>query len=675
MMMKHWIAGIGLAVVLWAATSGTVSAGVWCVSKAGSDATGDGSTNAPWASITNAVARSGIGDTIQVAAGVYTQSVTMATTNVTIQGGFNPANWSWDPATQRSAIYGNGNAPIVLLAPATTNAIQRLTLYGGATGSKAGIQVTASNGTLLVDGCSVTGNLYGVYVTGTNATLTLRNTLIARNTSHAVYLDLVPIGGGSFRLLNCTVATNGGSGTFLRQNTPGTAPTLWATNSLFTGNGSYGMTFGAPSVGVDNCLFYGNIPGAWSGGGNAANDGGHNKVGQDPRFVDAVNDNYRLQGDSPAAAAGANLTAAWVTNDIVNTARPGTYGWDMGAYQSNGTGAPPPVAVAYVSKLGSDSSGDGSQGSPWATATYGLGRLNATGTLYVASGVYTDNVTLYGGAQTIRGGYDPATWTWDPAHRRTAIYGKGYSPLTLLLTSQTNTLSALTLYGGTNSAMSGVNVQASFPAQLNVDGCAITGNVYGVQTGNFRFQLLLRNSVIARNSNHGIYAATSVYGNGNVVSNCVLNCTITDNGGSGIYETLDGGSGRAAFYAINTLITSNKGYGVYLKANDFASGSSVGYSLWNGNASGFWYGTNNYGTVAFPDGGNNITNQDPRYVGAAAGDYRLAGTSSPACNSGTNLLSAGVTNDIVGVLRPQMRIFDRGAYELLPPVGSTVLFR
>ena len=145
MTMKHRIAGIGLAVALWATAPGTTAAGVWYVSKAGSDATGDGSTNAPWASITNAVAHSGVGDTIQVAAGVYTQSVTMATTNVTIQGGFNPADWSWDPANQRSAICGNGSSPIILSASATTNALQSLSLYGGTMGGKAPVAAPVQN--------------------------------------------------------------------------------------------------------------------------------------------------------------------------------------------------------------------------------------------------------------------------------------------------------------------------------------------------------------------------------------------------------------------------------------------------------------------------------------------------------------------------------------------------
>lgn len=678
MTTMHWIKRFELAAMLCVMGAAAAHASTtYCVAVTGDDG-GSGTQASPWRSVTNAVAHAGIGDVIQVGAGVYTQSVTMATTHVTIQGGFNPADWSWDPANQRSAICGNGSSPIILSASATTNTLQSLTLYGGTNSGKAGIQVTATNATFLVDSCSITGNLYGVYVTtGTNATVTLRNTLVARNTSHALYLDLPAYSGGRFGLLNCTVSNNGGSGTFLKQASPGILPTLWAKNSLFTGNGVYGMAYGAPSTNVDYCLFYGNAAGAWSGGGNAANDGGHNKVGQDPKYVDGANDNYRLQDSSPAAAAGTNLTASGVTNDIVGAGRPGTYGWDMGVFQGNGTGAPPPVAAAYVSKLGSDSTGDGSQGSPWATATYGLGRLNATGTLHMASGVYTDNVSLYGGAQTIRGGYDPTTWTWDPAHRLTAIDGKGYSPVTLLLTSQTNTLSALTLYGGTNSAVAGVSLQASFPAQLTVDGCAVTGNVYGVKTGSFRFQLLLRNSVIARNSNHGIYAPTSVSGNGNVVSSGVLNCTITDNGGSGIYETLDGGSGRAALSVINTLITSNRAYGVYLRARDFASGSSVGYSLWNGNSSGFWYGTNSYGTLAFPDGGNNVADQDPQYVSGANGDYRLAGTTSPAYNSGTDLLGAGVTSDLLGIARPKYGVFDRGAYEywIAPHVGSVVLLR
>jgi hypothetical protein len=49
---------------------------------------------------------------------------------------------------------------------------------------------------------------------------------------------------------------------------------------------------------------------------------------------------------------------------------------------------------------------------------------------------------------------------------------------------------------------------------------------------------------------------------------------------------------------------------------------------------------------------------------------------SAAFNSGTNLASLGVTQDIRGLPRPQGRYFDRGAYErYVPPSGTVFTIR
>jgi hypothetical protein len=51
----------------------------------------------------------------------------------------------------------------------------------------------------------------------------------------------------------------------------------------------------------------------------------------DPRFVDRLNHNYHLQGNSPAIGAGRSLSS--VVNDYDGVRRPAGHGYDLGAFQ------------------------------------------------------------------------------------------------------------------------------------------------------------------------------------------------------------------------------------------------------------------------------------------------------------------------------------------------------
>ena len=647
------------------------------ISKSGSDATGNGSSTNPWATITYALGCLNTTGMLYVASGIYTDNVCLGAGKMAIRGGYNPSDWSWDPANQRTLIVGGRtNPPVSVFSSISTNTLSYLTLCGGTNtingSGGAGLQLSAWSGCFLfVDGCTITGNTYGIHSRSYGAGMTVRNTLIARNSSHGFYDNLPRMGGGSCRLLNCTVANNGGHGCYSDTQSSGfdNGPvTIYATNTLFTGNNGYAVYRQSYfAFYASYSLFSGNSSGLWNG---VANDVSHNRIGLDPMYADSANNNYALQSASPAAASGRDLSAAGVTNDITGRARPGSSGWDMGAYQGSGAGTPP-VAVAYVSKLGSDTSGDGSSGNPWASIGYGAGRLSATGNLYIASGVYTDSVWLGDSAMTLRGGYNPSSWAWDPARERTAIFGNSNSPVVLFATAGTNTLNNLTLYG---SSGGGVWINAPSPCMLIADGCTITGNTYGVaQYSDYGVQMQLRNCLIALNSSNGIHAPENYHDTGNNGYIRLYNCTVANNGGHGFYITANIPNRNALPTCFtNTLFTGNTGYGVFISAvGSTASGS---YSLFYGNGAGAWTRTNSAGTVMFTDAGNNITNQDPAYVSAASGNFRLSGKSSPAYNTGVDLTAAGVTNDLVGVRRPKYGAFDRGAYEFTWS-GSAIFMR
>ena len=295
-----WLAGV---VVL---ASLPVLAANQYVSMGGSDATGAGTTGSPWGSITNAIAQAGTGDSVFVGGGVYTQgvSITLAgKTNVTVKGGYDTSgSWSWAPASQTTVLVASNvnNSVVVIPATAVSNTLSCLTLRGATANNKAGIEFTGASA-LFVDGCMIVSNKNGIWNESGTATLTLRNTVIARNTAQGIHGN-VNNGGTSF-LYNCTVADNGSDG-FYANGYPEMMPV--AKNTLFTGNSGYAINIiGTGSGGsISNCLFFSNANGDTSASSGLSNLGG-NKSGRDPKYSAPTSLNYQVQSDSPAAAAGA----------------------------------------------------------------------------------------------------------------------------------------------------------------------------------------------------------------------------------------------------------------------------------------------------------------------------------------------------------------------------------
>lgn len=645
------VAGLFVGGSAWAAST-------YYVAKTGNDSSGTGTSGSPWSSVTNAVAHAAAGDTVFVAAGIYTQSVSFAgRSNVTVRGGFD-GSWNWDPANQASVIFGNGSSAVVIPAGANSNVLSYLTLRGGTGANKAGIEISGIAPYVFVEGCLLAGNVYGLRVpSDMSPIITLRNTVVARNTSGGISIGSNNGAQKYCYMYNCTVADNGGHG-FANSGAGGdwNEVTPVARNSLFTGNKGFGIyKDGGNSATIDNCLFFGNTNGPVLG--RSITFTNTIKSGRDPKYVEATNYNYRVQSDSPAAAAGTDLSAYGVTNDIVGATRPnGT--WDMGAYEGNGGGEGGLVSTAYVRTTGSDTMGDGSSSSPWATISYALGRLSAFGSLYVAGGTYYDSVAFGPEKQniTIRGGYDSATWTWSPGSQATIIDGRGLSPIIIPPNADSNVLSYLTLKGGTNTSQAGILLSGVAP-RLFVESCTIVSNLCGVYDQRKMVQTpILRNTVIARNSSYGIYfgdqAASSYY--------CYLyNCTIADNGADGFYAHGDGQGGwnDAMPVAKNTLFTGNKGYGLY-KAGSGTSGS-VQNCLFYGNTNGpmlYFVG------VSVLSG--NKSGRNPKYTNPAGLDYSVA-ADSPAAAAGMDLSGTPyfVTNDVRGVSRPQGSAWDMGAYE------------
>ena len=109
-------------------------------------------------------------------------------------------------------------------------------------------------------------------------------------------------------------------------------------------------------------ITYSNITNGYEGEGN---------INVDPLFCNFLNGDYTLAQNSPCIGTGEN-------------------GSNMGAF---GIGCAPVNLKLYVATIGSDSTGSGTETSPFASIQFGLNTANEGDTVLVASGTYVENIT------------------------------------------------------------------------------------------------------------------------------------------------------------------------------------------------------------------------------------------------------------------------------------------
>lgn len=263
----------------------------------------------PCASIGYALCRAWRGDTVQVAQGIYAETLTINKA-VTLRGGYEPLGWSRCLGNCTTEIRGDLVNPVIGVS--ITQA-ERATVDGfKITRGNTGINVVLGN--LDVVNAILTDNHASIFGGGMHIDhgwVTIANTLIAHNqadgqggaiivmsTTHAHGL------GGDLRIVNSTIVSN------TAPNTNGIWVSLSAAhvvNSILWGHA--GQDFGG-------CCF----------GDTTYTDtemvdlDGEGNIHEDPRFVDPANDDYHLQADSPAIDAGSN--ASMPATDFENDPRP-----------------------------------------------------------------------------------------------------------------------------------------------------------------------------------------------------------------------------------------------------------------------------------------------------------------------------------------------------------------
>ena len=163
--------------------------------------------------------------------------------------------------------------------------------------------------------------------------------------------------------------------------------------------------------------------------------------------------------------------------------------------------------------------------------------------------------------------------------------------------------------------------------------CVLSGNTADVSGGGGAFESTLNNCIVSDNRaliGGGTYAGSA--------NNCVI---IGNWAGSGFPDDGTGGGGSAGGTLINCIV-----YG-----NGATSGSNYLSSAFQHSC-----------TAPHPGGTGNIAS-DPRFVDAAARNYRLI-AGSPCINAGDNAAAAGAV-DLDGSPRIVFGTVDMGAYEFL----------
>jgi hypothetical protein len=552
-----------------------------------------------YTTIQDAISAAEDGDTIRVAAGVY--SGTMAcdvwgvglvtntlciTEDLTLLGGYNPVDFGVRDPDQYPTIVqweGEPGNSAIALVNGTEATVDGFEITGAAGAAVGAISIRDSAPTIShnrIVGNSSLGHGGGISV-GSNSTATIESNVILSNTAEEsgggiavrlgatalisgnliAYNEAISNGGGLFvegavvtithnQFLSNTVADNGGGGALVEHGS-----TFLMGGNTFQGNsagccgGGVGAWWDTTGTIVGN-LFEGNTALVWNGGGIFLSTGSFDVLSN---TVTANQATQRLGGG--IGILGESTRAILIGNSVISNAA-----------QTGGGG----ISIDWGPNVHLKSNRLLSN-----TVQSGLG----SGLRIVdAEALVERNLIAYG-----------ANETW--------IYGDG----------------------ALGVAADGPSEPVTITNNVIVDnadkGMMVTGEAQG---------LTVVNNTIASNRNEGVLA----------------------------YDL------STVSLLRNNLIVSNGGCGI--AADEGAEYGTIDYNdVWN-NGDGNWNYCD-YGNAAVPPApGPGSLSVDPQFVDAAAGDYHLA-QGSPAINAGTP--AGAPPDDRDGVPRPQMGGVDMGAYE------------
>jgi parallel beta-helix repeat protein len=194
-----------------------------------------------------------------------------------------------------------------------------------------------------------------------------------------------------------------------------------------------------------------------------------------------------------------------------------------------------------------------------------------------------------------------------------------------------------------------------------ITGCTIHGNAgAGIQVwnsnGGLASNLTISHNKIYDNGNGGIilYDAPAA----EVFNNLIYENAANSSSSSGIRLNTD--SDGALIY--NNTVTDDAGKGIWINSAGCSAAELINNIVYNNGSQITDAGTGTVNTT-------NLTDSDPQFTDAASDDYTIPET-SPATDQGTST-SPTVTDDLLGVARPEGPAYDIGAYEYVPPPAQT----
>lgn len=319
------------------------------VATSGSDSGGNDCSDStvPCASVGRGAALADDGGDVLIAAGTYTENVTIEGITLTLRGGYTISGTEWLTDTGETVVDGNGTDRVFFIYDNDTT-LENLTITGGNAPDEqcwgGGVWITNGNYTIRnivfrnnkcsglevnVDFGPVDASIedsifmentkfdHGGAINTWGGTVTLTNVLMVSNTKNS----LVSSGDSQVTILNSTFTDNAADGPAITIIGSGVVS---LTNSIVWGNPGGNL---ACEDGTCN-ITYSDIEGGGTDNGN---------IDEDPMFVDAAGWNYNLKYGSACIDAGKDSSAP--DHDLVGTERPldgdgdGTKVTDMGAYE------------------------------------------------------------------------------------------------------------------------------------------------------------------------------------------------------------------------------------------------------------------------------------------------------------------------------------------------------
>ncbi|HPA20083.1 MAG TPA: right-handed parallel beta-helix repeat-containing protein [Verrucomicrobiae bacterium] len=205
-----------------------------------------------------------------------------------------------------------------------------------------------------------------------------------------------------------------------------------------------------------------------------------------------------------------------------------------------------PVVHHVSGTAGSDSGGDGTMASPWATILYAINHATATANrpaaLAVAAGTYAETVTIPSHLAVL-GGFNPANWERDTELYRTIQAGN--SAATVVVAADHSRLDGMVIQDGA------LGVAAK--GRSTVVGNVITNNIQAISSRDPTAPVIINNRVTATSGG----VACDIYDSYPVI----LGNSIIDNAGCGIQ--LFQNQYAISVEVADNLIAANRGGGAW----------------------------------------------------------------------------------------------------------------